>query len=60
MQDKKMYDFRELSVKIVNDTLQQYCKEYYALGKTKVLMMFEVVALLDKAVQKAVSFMTYF
>jgi myosin heavy subunit len=22
MQDKKMYDFRELSVKIVNDTLQ--------------------------------------
>jgi hypothetical protein len=50
--DKSRFHFRDLSVNIVKDTLKENCKEYYALGNTKILMMLEVVALLDKAVQK--------
>ena len=52
---KSEYDFRALSVDIVRDTLKDFAKEYYALGRSKIFMMLEVVALFDKAVQKMVS-----
>jgi myosin heavy subunit len=54
--DKGAYDFRELSVSIVKITLQEFGKEYYALGTTKIFMMLEVVALFDKAIQKMVTY----
>jgi myosin heavy subunit len=47
---KENYDFRQLSVNIVKDTLKDFASEYYALGNTKIFMMLEVVALFDKAV----------
>lgn len=53
--DKSAYDFRQLSVNIVDSTLKGFGQEYYALGRTKIFMMLEVVALFDKAVQKMVS-----
>jgi hypothetical protein len=59
MKDKSAYNFRELSINIVRDQLKENCKDYYALGKSKIFMMLEVVALLDKAMQKAVSFNYY-
>ena len=55
MTDKSKYNFRELAIGIVTDQLKQHCKEYYALGRNKIFMMLEVVALLDKAMWKAVS-----
>ena len=51
---KGAYDFRELSCNIVRDTLKEFGQEYYALGRSKIFMMLEVVALFDKAVQKMV------
>lgn len=51
---KSEYDFRQLSVDIVRDTLKDAVKEYYALGRSKIFMMMEVVALFDKAVHKMV------
>jgi hypothetical protein len=40
---------------ILNDALRGFGQEYYAVGKSKILMMTEVVALLEKAKAKAVS-----
>jgi hypothetical protein len=55
MTDKSQYNFRELAINIVKDQLKEHCKDYYALGINKIFMMLEVVALLDKAMWKAVS-----
>lgn len=54
MADKSQYNFRELTIGIVEDQLKQHCKDLYAMGRKKIFMMLEVVALLDKAMWKAV------
>jgi hypothetical protein len=47
---KSAYDFRELSVNIVNDVLKDFGKELYAMGRTKIFMMPQIAALFDKAI----------
>jgi myosin heavy subunit len=52
---KDSYDFRTLSLGIVKDVLGGFRPELYALGRTKVFMMSEIVALFEKAMSKMVS-----
>eukprot|EP00347_Sterkiella_histriomuscorum_P008181 403346072 len=48
---KSTTDFKQLSVTILNEAFQGF-KEFYAVGKTKILMRNECVALLEKAKSK--------
>ena len=51
----KNSDFRSMSESILKEALNGLGGEFYAVGKTKILMRNELVALLEKAKYKAVS-----
>lgn len=54
--NRAVMDFRTLSCNILNETLQGIGGDLYALGNSKILMMNEIVAVLERAKVKAVRF----